>query len=109
MDDHELEKALKELSGEKIAASEVLIRETKSALHSKRLLPISVFISFSFLTICTLAAIFTFIHLEIPLQAKVYGITAMLAMFGAINLAIIAARGKISDFCRRMERTTCHQ
>ncbi len=109
MDDHELEKALKDLSGEKTTVPEVLIRETKSALHSSRLLPIIVFVSFSFLTICALAAIYTFIHLEIPLQAKVYGITAMLAMFGAINLAIIAARGKIADFCRRMEIITCHQ
>lgn len=109
MENHELDKVLKDLSGEKIVAPEALIRETKSALHSSRLLPISVFFSFSFLTVCTLATIYALIYLEIPLQAKAYGITAMYAVFGAIDLAIIAARGRIIAFCRKTERTICHQ
>jgi hypothetical protein len=109
MNDHELDRALKDLAAEKTTAPDVVVRKTKSSLHCTRLFPIGVFVSFGFLTICALAAIFTFIYLDIPLQARLYGIGAICTVFGALDMALIAVRSKIADLCRRMERTICHQ
>jgi hypothetical protein len=106
MDDHEMEKALKALSRERISAPDNLVQVTKDAVHRRRILPVAIMLSLGIVSLCSLAVVLVFIFLDIDWIIKLYGVLSLLALLGAVDLVIVAARRRVVPFCRKIESLT---
>lgn len=106
MNDNNLEKILRSMSGGGPPAPEGLVASTKQAVHGKRAVPVAVFFSLAVLIVGVVSGGYTLATLDISRQAMIFGLTAFLLSAGAVDIIVVASRRKIASFFIKIEKLT---
>ena len=104
MDDRDLDTILRHIASERIAPPEGLVRRTKARLRGRRLLQATIVLSIAMQLAALGGAAHILFSPQVPAAAKAFGAASLVAWAGAAAIAVVAGRGYVAWFFRRVER-----